>query len=365
MTLVYFNDIIIFTQRVKAVIQVKLISKNGTECLENKFLKIPNVQKFDFCHKTQNGCVVLVEMNDGYEFRINLHTMQDAYPSTVLQLVERLKESDEINVLVAPYISERTAELCEKNGIGYFDYVGNCWFIGHSLYLSEKGNKNLQPKRYKANSVFERSSVVSSMILRELFVDISKPWRLKHLAEKVNCSIGLVSKVMNYLLKNAWVQKTLDGYLVLEPEEMLKTWSEAYHKKEVLFYSCYSLDAPGELEEKLRQMKKNTGIECWLTGFSGGVRYAPVVRYNKVHLYIAPEDIREAMEYLEMKEVDGGANVILFPVEHESCVKDSRIINGDVVVSPVQAYLDCMSLKGRGEELAEAILRKEILNGNG
>ena len=66
-----------------------------------------------------------------------------------------------------------------------------------------------------------------------------------------------------------------------------------------------------------------------------------------------------------MKEVDGGANVILFPVEHESCVKDSRIINGDVVVSPVQAYLDCMSLKGRGEELAEAILRKEILNGNG
>jgi hypothetical protein len=30
------------------------------------------------------------------------------------------------------------------------------------------------------------------------------------------------------------------------------------------------------------------------------------------------------------------------------------------VASPVQVFLDCMSLKGRGEEIAEAILDKEI-----
>lgn len=41
----------------------------------------------------------------------------------------------------------------------------------------------------------------------------------------------------------------------------------------------------------------------------GGIRYALVVRYNKVHVYMVPEDIREAVHYLEIKEVESGANM--------------------------------------------------------
>ena len=54
-------------------------------------------------------------------------------------------------------------------------------------------------------------------------------------------------------------------------------------------------------KKKLRKLRQDMGIESYLTGFSGGVRYAPVVRYNKVHVYIAPEDIQEAINYLELK----------------------------------------------------------------
>ena len=74
--------------------------------------------------------------------------------------------------------------------------------------MSEKGNKNPRPKEYKAAAIFERSSVVSSLILRELFADVTRVWKLKYLAEKVDCSIGQVSKVMNFLLENAWAEKT-------------------------------------------------------------------------------------------------------------------------------------------------------------
>lgn len=334
---------------------------NPVECVQEKLLKLPNVQKFDLRKKTEEGFVADVEMDDGFEFRLHAFTMSEVYPSTVLKLMERKKEKGEINVLVAPYVSGRTAEICEKNGMGYFDYAGNCWFVGHSIYLSEKGNKNPQPKQYKTDSVFERSSVVSSMILRELFKDVNRPWKLKLLSESVGCSIGLVSKVMAYLKDNAWVESTLEGYIIREPEGLLKAWSEVYRKKENSYISCYSLDTPAIVEDKLRKMKQETGIEYYLTGFSGGVRYAPVVRYNKVHVYIAPEDFREAMEYLEIKEVDSGANVAVLSLENEVYIKDCRVVNGDSVVSPLQAYLDSMTLKGRGEELAEAILRREIV----
>ena len=115
------------------------------------------------------------------------------------------------------------------------------------------------------------------------------------------------------------------------------------------------------LEGKLSNLKRDMGIDYYLTGFSGGVRYAPVVRYNKVHVYIAPEDILEAVDYLGLKEVDSGANVIIYSLQNDSYKKDNQIIGNDMVASPVQVYLDCMQIKGRGEELAEAVLLKEIL----
>ena len=137
---------------------------------------------------------------------------------------------------------------------------------------------------------------------------------------------------------------------------MNRTWKEVSMKAEkyLLEYMMKS-NIPAE------RVKKDMGIDSYLTGLSGGVRYTPVVRYNKVHVYIAPEDIQEAIIYLEIKEVDSGSNVIIFPLENDSYIKDYRVIDDSVVVSPLQIYLDSMQIKGRGEEMAEAVLKKEII----
>lgn len=76
-------------------------------------------------------------------------------------------------------------------------------------------------------------------------------------------------------------------------------------------------------------------------------------------MYFSPEDVHEAIQLLNLKRVDSGANVIIYPAADNSCLKDSRIVENDQVVSPVQIYLDCMQLKGRGEEMAEAVLNSE------
>ncbi len=337
------------------------LSRDGLECVEKKFLKLPNIQKYEVVRRTEDGFIASVEMDDGYEFDINASFLSSVFPSTVMRLIEKRDKNQGVSILVAPYISERTAQICENHGMGYFDYAGNCWFVGHSIYLSEKGNKNPQPKEQRSVSIFEKTSVVSSCILRELFADVTKVWKLKHLAEKVNCSIGQVSKLMNVLVKNAWVEKVSGGYRIIDPESLLLEWSKDYGKKEMTAYSCYSLDNISVIEERLKNLKKDMGIDSYLTGLSGGVRYAPVVRYNKVHVYIAPEDIQEAINYLDMKEVNSGSNVVIFPLENDSYIKDYRVIGDSAVVSPLQIYLDCMQIKSRGEEMAEAVLRKEII----
>ncbi len=106
--------------------------------------------------------------------------------------------------------------------MGYFDLLGTVGLLDIQFTCQNGGNKNLQPKQNSAVSVFGRSSRVSSLILRELFADLTKAWKLKHLSEKVNCSIGQVSKVMDFLVKNAWAVKTSEGYAKFEPESVLK-----------------------------------------------------------------------------------------------------------------------------------------------
>ena len=350
-----------FTNRMKVVIKVKPDDRKGMECVENKFLKLPNIQKYEVDRRTEDGFIASVEMDDGFVFKIYAYSLQQVFPSTVMQLIGTKNDNTGVRILISPYISDRTAQICEENGMGYFDYAGNCWFVGHSIYLSERGNKNPQPKQRSAVSIFERSSVVSSLILRELFADINRVWKLKHLSEKVGCSIGQVSKVMGFLMKNAWAVRTAEGYAVSEPGLVIREWGRAYGRKDAVSYPCYSLDNISVLEGKLRELKQDTGIESYLTGFSGGVRYAPVVRYNKVHVYMAPEDIREAVRYLGIKEVESGANMVIYPLENDSYIKDCRNITGDMVVSPLQVCLDSLQLKGRGEELAEAVLQKEII----
>ena len=78
---------------------------------------------------------------------------------------------------------------------------------GSFYLLSEKGNRNPRPKEQSSVSIFERTSVVSSCILRELFADVTKIWKLKYLSEKVKCSIGQVSKLMKVLVEKRMGRK--------------------------------------------------------------------------------------------------------------------------------------------------------------
>lgn len=348
----------------KGGIKVKRVHANEIEVTNHKILSVPVVNKCELRMITKEGFIMDVELEDGYSFNIHAYVLQNAYPKQIQEVIDGQDENKlnrEYKLIIAPFISETSSNICEKSNIGFIDLAGNCLIKHGSIYIKVSGNKNLAAPKRALKSIFEKSSTVSSVILRTMLTDISKRWKLKELSERVGCSIGQVSKVKDFLQNNAWVEKTPEGIQIIDVKAILKEWSKVYSGKYSDIYECYSLDSIPELESKLEKMRKECSIEYYLTGFAGGVRYAPVVRYNKIHCYIAAEDIKEAIRYLECKRVDTGANIV-FMIPYDECVLiENKRINHFNVVSPVQEYLDCMQLKGRGEELAEAILTKEIL----
>lgn len=330
--------------------------------------KIPVVKRCDYLLDKKNGFITSLIFVDSTTEYLDVTVLNRAFPSIIADLAngQKHREHNQKNtypVVMAPYISNESAKQCEMFDMGYMDLSGNCRILVHSLYISDQGHPNKFAKKRKLKTIFDPSSKVSSLILREIMSDARKPWKLSFISEKLQCSIGQVSKVKDYLCEQLWAQMTTDGLRIIAPQLIMQAWSEAYSMKTTLFelLDCYTLLSISEFEDRVRQIKTECGIECFLTGFSGGARYTPVVRYNKVHLLLRDRDLQSFLETAVCKPIDTGANIQIHVLSSDELVYDSREINEQLVVSPVQAYLDCMRLKGRGEEMAEAILTKEIM----
>ncbi|MCR5846900.1 MAG: hypothetical protein K6G75_02115 [Lachnospiraceae bacterium] len=303
--------------------------------------------------------IAILKLRNDDEIKMKLVISNEGYPKRIKEIISGMA-SDMYSVILAPYITEQTAEICKKADVGFLDLAGNCYIAYKSIYVEIKGNKNENKPGRAIKSVYERSSVVSSVILRILLENINRTWRLKELAQEAGCSIGQVSKVKDFLVNQAYVNQSSDGISVINPKSIMYDWAKVYSDSAEERIQCYSMLELSDIEERISKMKAEAGIECLLTGFSGGVRYQPVVRYQKVHALIDADNLDDAIKYLELKRVDSGANVI-FIVKYNNCVgMNSRIVKNSSVSSPIQVFLDCMSLKGRGEEMAEAILNKEI-----
>ena len=85
---------------------------------------------------------------------------------------------------------------------------------------------------------------------------------------------------------------------------------------------------------------KKRALECFLETAKIAMR-GRTKKFN----YILPDNSKQIME------IDGD--------EFAEC-DYGLVIDNSRVASPVQIYLDCMQLKGRGEEMAESIFNKEI-----
>ena len=319
--------------------------------------RVPVVEDIQIADESEHGFTVILQERGSGSFEIHVTCLKRAVPSSVKEVVSQ-SNGQVYCIIMAPYISDASAKICETYGVGYCDLSGNCLIQMDSIYISNKGNPNRYPVENHAKTIFKSSAKITSLILRELMKDVSKRWKIKELAEKVGCSIGMVSRVKTYLCEQSWAVMDSSGLHITDAESLMKEWSRAYEIPEAI--SCYTIESIPRFEEKCYAAYRNNGVSLCLTGFSGGVRYAPVVRYTKAHVWVDRKDITDFLNLTECKKVDSGANVTVYLADSDEVFVDCREINQSTVASPVQVYLDCMQLKGRGEEMAEAVFSKEI-----
>ncbi|HYL38375.1 MAG TPA: type IV toxin-antitoxin system AbiEi family antitoxin [Bryobacteraceae bacterium] len=280
-------------------------------------------------------------------------------------------------VFIAPYISPVAGVICDQYGVGYLDFAGNCRLAFDQVYIRREGFPNQTAQRRDLRSLY---SPKAERVLRVLLASGRRSWQMQELADEAKVSLGQAANVKKLLADREWIENvgTLKalaqatsaadyrpriGFRLRSLDDavlpMLTEWAEHYRIERSTAYEYYSLQPIPQTEAKLAATSRRIKAQLAFSGFSGAVRFASAVRYQRVTAYFLG-DLVELADRLGLKPVSTGANVILLQPYDEGVFYSTSEVEGAPVVSPVQLYLDLRQTKGRGEEAASAILEEVI-----
>ena len=265
-------------------------------------------------------------------------------------------QPDVVPVFIAPYISQKSAEICKQDNTGYVDLAGNCRLVLDNVFVEREGRPNPFREKRDLQSLY---SPKASRVLRVLLANPGMAWKVQDLANEAKVSLGLVANVKKSLEDREWIRKTEKGLVLREPEKLLAEWAENYSFRKNTTRDFFSLKTVADLEVDLGNVCVENKRRYALTGFSASARLAPAVRSPRIMAYV--DDFQDELAVsLGLKEVTSGANVTLLEPYDAGVYYGAKDIDGVRVVSPVQVYLDLRGFRGRGEEAAVKLLDEVI-----
>lgn len=295
-----------------------------------------------------------------YERSVLIATKPSGQPrlarETVNQLLRwRTQLPDTYCIFGAPYISDVAGKIATEAGVGYVDLAGNCRLCFGSMYIRRAGWPNLAVERRRLRSMY---SPKAERILRVLAAQPKRAWKIEPLAAEARVSLGMASKVKRLLEDREWLARGPGGFSLSEPAKLLAEWAANYDYERNTVQDFFSLDPIPQIESKLVDVCQDS-CKYALTGFSAAARMAPMVRYQRATAYVIGS-LDEVAGRMGLRRVTSGANVSLIKPYDEGVLWGSKEVDGAIVVFALQAYLDLLNFRGRGEEAAEAVLDQVI-----
>ena len=266
---------------------------------------------------------------------------------------------DSYGILVAPYLSDASKQICKEAGIGCVDLAGNAFLSFKNVFIDRSGRANPFVVARPIKLVF---SPKSSRILRVLLSNPAKRWYVEDLSQEAGISIGLTSRVKQALLSEEWIKEDNKRFYLVKPEEVINQWVNNYSYEKNKNFSFYSGFSEEQLELAIKGECEKRNYQYGLALFSGARKVAPFVRFMRFFSYI-DGNIEDIAKSLQLKKVESGANVTFLQPYDDGVFYGLQDINGTNIVSDIQLYLDLKSYKGRGEEAAQAIFEQRIKPG--
>jgi hypothetical protein len=341
------------------------IQKKGREALDSclsrvPFLKIETIKRETSKDRVRPDLLIRVALPQGKKYLV-VEMKTNGQPRLAREAVNQILRyralfPDSYGIFLAPYISPKSSDICRQEGIGYLDLAGNCYLSFDGVYIEQGGKPNVFKARTDLRSHY---SPKAERVLRVLLNNPRRSWKVDELAKEAQVSLGQISNVKKLLMDREWVQADKAGFVLKEPDQLLREWEENYSFRRNKILDFYSIKGPAQIEADLVEYCNRKKVKYAFTGFSGAARLAPAVRYQRAMAYLKDLD-EDVASRLALKEVSSGANISIFSPYDEGIFYGASEVAGAQVASPVQVYLDVRTFRGRGEEAAQVLFEQVI-----
>jgi len=255
-------------------------------------------------------------------------------------------------LLISRYIAPRSRKMLAEAGAAYMDATGNMRIVVDRPALSLRGDgASADPWRGPERETRTLRGTPAARVTRSL-VDLKPPFGLRELSKFSGASLGSTHRTVDFLDKEALVQRDLRGTIIgVNWADLLLRWSEDYS-----FQGSNQVHAalePRGPERVLEKLRKATD-EYAVTGVLSAHR-ASEVAPARVAAIFTPNP-RQLGEQLELRDGPGASNVLLARPFDEVAFARAKEVNGIRYAALSQTAADLLTGPGRDPAEGQALV---------
>ena len=259
-------------------------------------------------------------------------------------------------LIVTPELTRRVLECCKNRGISAIDLNGRVWLRATNL-LVDRGSLPERNFRYELEprNVYVGKSV---RIIRGLLTDIDRNWNQTELLKRTDASSGLVSRIIQYLISQGYLEKTssrefrLRDYLAL-----LDDWAKAdrfVKRTRTQQYAGY-LGSPVALAQLLQEWAQRESVSIAFTKWIAAWIRHPYTEPMVTSAYVSRLPESSTLAALGLRPVSEGGKLWLHVPEDEGLLTETQSHNELTLTTDAQIYIDLQSTGLRGPDAAKAL----------
>jgi hypothetical protein len=256
-------------------------------------------------------------------------------------------------MVVARYLPPSTRARLEEEGASYADATGNLRIVLNrpALFLHDRG-ADKDPWRGPGRPRGTLKGPSAARVVRAL-VDFAPPLTVPELASRSGASLGATYRVMEFLEREALIEREPRGPIVsADWRRLLERWSEDYgFQRSNVVARCLQ---PRGLTALVNALRSADDLPYALTGSLAAERIAPYAPPHLAMIYV--DDLQKAIERLDLRPVSTGANALLGAGEYDVVFERTLNIDGLKIAAPSQIAVDLLTGPGRSAAEALALL---------
>lgn len=263
-------------------------------------------------------------------------------------------------LLIAPALIPRMLEFCRQKRLAAVDLNGRVYLRSEGLLV----DRCPLPGRDFRYELEPRNVFVgkSARIVRSLLTDRERIWSQSELVERAKASSGLVSRIVQHLISQGFIEKKSPReFRLSDPFGLIDAWVKADDFSRRTTAARYTVLGGSPLEIA-RQLKAWAGAQSvslaftqWIAGWLRHPYTEPVI----TSAYVARLPEAATLERLGFRPVTDAGKVCLFIPNDEGVFLETQQVQDFALASDAQIYLDLQQTGLRGPDQAAALRQWE------